>query len=106
MEHHVIRRGIVVCALAVIGCDDGDDSTGTLGGSCYPNQTCELGLICQDGAEKTVHAIGHAITDETGKTILLLGTVQDITEQVQAQDALREREQESQAFVETSRDWI
>jgi len=46
-------------------------------------------LICRDGAEKTVHAIGHAITDETGKTILLLGIVQDITEQVRAEEQIR-----------------
>ncbi len=49
-------------------------------------------LVCRDGTEKTVHAIGHAITDETGKTSLLLGTVQDITERKQAEEALRKSE--------------
>jgi PAS domain S-box-containing protein len=36
-------------------------------------------LICKDGTEKFVNAIGRAIVDDSGKTIQLLGTVQDIT---------------------------
>jgi len=37
-------------------------------------------LVLKDGTEKTIHAKGKAITDETGKVIELIGTVLDITE--------------------------
>ncbi|MCP3683832.1 MAG: PAS domain S-box protein [bacterium] len=37
-------------------------------------------LICKDGTEKTVHAVGEPITDKSGKTKFMIGTVQDITE--------------------------
>ena len=47
-------------------------------------------LICRDGTLKHVHAKGEAITDEAGKVVLLMGTVQDITERKQAEE---EREQ-------------
>lgn len=36
-------------------------------------------LICQDGTEKWVHAVGEAIKDDKGNVIELLGTIQDIT---------------------------
>lgn len=36
-------------------------------------------LICRDGTLKWIQSIGEAITDESGKTVLLVGTVQDIT---------------------------
>lgn len=36
-------------------------------------------LVCQNGKEKWVHAIGEAITDESGSVVELMGTVQDIT---------------------------
>ena len=43
-------------------------------------------LLLKDGTEKVVHAVGEAITDETGKTVLLVGTVQDITERKKAEE--------------------
>ena len=45
-------------------------------------------LVCRDGIEKNVHAVGEARTDETGKTVLLVGTVQDITERKQAVESI------------------
>lgn len=44
------------------------------------NWDIEHRLLCKDGRLKWVHAIGEAIVDENGKTIQLVGTVQDITE--------------------------
>jgi PAS domain S-box-containing protein len=46
-------------------------------------------LICKDGTLKHVHTQGEAITDKTGKTTQLMGTVQDITERKQAEEAMR-----------------
>jgi len=44
-------------------------------------------LICRDGTEKWVHAVGEVISDESGKVTSLLGTVQDITERKRAEEA-------------------
>jgi len=49
-------------------------------------------LICKDGTEKTVHAVGEAIIDETGKTKLMVGTVQDITERKKMEEKLKQNE--------------
>ncbi|MFC1572559.1 PAS domain S-box protein [Candidatus Eisenbacteria bacterium] len=46
-------------------------------------------LVCRDGTERTVHAKGQAITDETGRVVQLLGTVQDITERKRAEEETR-----------------
>ena len=56
------------------------------------NWDIEYRLVCKDGTEKVVHAIGEATTDETGKTVQLMGTVQDITERKQAEEALHRSE--------------
>ncbi|MBT3363628.1 MAG: PAS domain S-box protein [Chloroflexi bacterium] len=37
-------------------------------------------LICKDGTQKHVHAIGEALKDDKGKIVALVGTVQDITD--------------------------
>ncbi|MDM8565301.1 PAS domain S-box protein [Candidatus Halobeggiatoa sp. HSG11] len=46
-------------------------------------------LICSDGKKKWVHAIGEVITNESGDVVKLIGTVQDITERKQAEEASR-----------------
>ncbi|MDM8559349.1 PAS domain S-box protein [Candidatus Parabeggiatoa sp. HSG14] len=50
-------------------------------------------LICSDGKEKWIHALGEAITNEYGDVVKLIGTVQNITEHKRADEALRESEQ-------------
>ena len=44
-------------------------------------------LVCRDGTEKWVRAVGRAVTDEAGKPVLLIGTTQDITEHRRAEEA-------------------
>lgn len=46
-------------------------------------------LICQDGKERWVHAIGEAVTDESGNVIELMGTVQNITEYKMVEEELQ-----------------
>ncbi len=51
-------------------------------------------LDTKNGAEKWVHAIGEAIKDKKGKVIMLIGTVQDITDRKKAELKLKESEEE------------
>ena len=46
-------------------------------------------IVCPDGAEKWVHAIGEAVTDKSGNVIELIGTVQDITERKRRSEELQ-----------------
>ena len=46
-------------------------------------------IVCPDGAEKWVHAIGEAVTDKNGNVIELIGTVQDITERKRRSEELQ-----------------
>ncbi len=50
-------------------------------------------LFLKNGTLKYVHAKGEVITDETGKPVMLVGTIQDITERKHAEEELRESEQ-------------
>lgn len=54
----------------------------------------EYRLVCKDGTEKTVQSIGEAIVDKTGKTIRLVGTIQDITDRKRAEERLKESAKE------------
>ncbi len=56
------------------------------------NWEIEHRLICRDGTEKFIHAVGKARTDESGKTVLLFGTSQDITERKRVEEALKVNE--------------
>ncbi len=46
-------------------------------------------VISKDGTEKWVHALGEAIKDDDDKVIMLMGTVQDITERRKIMEELR-----------------
>ena len=59
-------------------------------------------LICRDGTEKWVRAIGEAITDEAGEPVLLIGTTQDITTQKRAEEALRDSDERFRRAFEDS----
>jgi len=49
-------------------------------------------ILRPDGSVRIVHEKSEDIVDESGKTILSIGMVHDITEHVQAEEALRESE--------------
>jgi diguanylate cyclase (GGDEF)-like protein/PAS domain S-box-containing protein len=70
------------------------------------NWDIEHRLICRDGTEKFVHAVGEARTDEYGKTVLLVGTVQDITERKRSDDALKINETKYRLIHDTAFDGI
>ncbi len=54
-------------------------------GACF---SFDYRVAMPDGSEKTLAALGDAITDEEGTLVALRGTVQDITERTHAQERL------------------
>jgi PAS domain S-box-containing protein len=54
----------------------------------------EFRIIRADGAVRHFQAKGEVIRDSTGKTIRMIGTNQDVTDRVHADEALRQRERE------------
>ncbi|MHA2365685.1 MAG: PAS domain S-box protein [Candidatus Hodarchaeales archaeon] len=63
-------------------------------------------LICPDGTTKYVHAKGEAITDITGKVLLLLGTVQDITERKQIENEIRKQKKFTDSVIDALTDTL
>jgi len=61
-------------------------------------------LICKNGDEKYVHAIGEAIKDKEGKIVTLVGTIQDITERKKVEKELLESERTLRAFLDATTD--
>jgi len=57
-------------------------------------------VVCRDGTEKWVHAIGEANTDYEGNVFELIGTVQDITERKHADAELSKYHDHLEELVE------
>jgi len=53
-----------------------------------PYEWC-LRLVREDGAVRIVQSRGRAVYDEHGKAVRMFGTIQDVTERKQAEEALR-----------------
>jgi len=49
-------------------------------------------VVLPDGSERIVHEQGEVTCDESGRPVRMVGTVQDVTEQMQAEKALRQSE--------------
>src|ERR1039457_292175 len=54
----------------------------------------DLDITRPDGAVRRTHASGAAVRDDRGRVVRLQGTLQDITEQKRAEEALRQRSEE------------
>lgn len=62
---------------------------------------CEHRIRRIDGGFRTVHARGSCIRDHEAKVVRMVGTVQDVTEQRETEDALRRAEGKLQQVLET-----
>jgi len=63
---------------------------------------CYVRIIRPDGAERIIHCRGNTISDIDGLPIRMHGTVQDVTEHKQAEDALGEAERKYRSIFENA----
>ena len=68
--------------------------------------TIDHRIVRPDGEERIVHEQGEVVFDEAGNATHMTGTVQDITEQKRAEEALRDSEARFRDFAEGANDWI
>ncbi len=64
----------------------------------------EYRIVNPDGTVKHVHALGEMIHDEKGRPVRIRGTIQDVTDQRRAEEALRESEQKHRTILQTIED--
>lgn len=48
------KRIVILWWVAVVGCSSAQKEAGIEGSACYPNQTCNAGLVCQAGLDRCV----------------------------------------------------
>ena len=60
---------------------------------------CIFRLILDDGAVRTVQSRGRPAVNEGGKVVRMFGTIQDVTERMQTEQALRESEERFQVAL-------
>jgi PAS domain S-box-containing protein len=66
----------------------------------------ESRLVLKDGTQKVIKEKGEAITDENGKTVFLVGTVQDVSKNKMMLEVLRESEERYRKVVEDQTEFI
>ncbi len=64
-----------------------------------PKYACEYRIRCKDGSYKWLLARGQALWDEKGNPIRAVGSVTDISDRKQAEDALRQSEATNRAML-------
>ena len=57
-------------------------------------------IVRPDGTERIVHEQGNVVFDSSGKPVRMIGTVQDITEQKQAEQVIKARVEQQRAVAE------
>ncbi|MEO1491410.1 MAG: EAL domain-containing protein [Pseudomonadota bacterium] len=63
-------------------------------------------VVHPDGTQRNVHCVGECVCDDLGTVILLFGVIKDITEEISAQQALKDAKQRQQDFAEVASDWL
>lgn len=63
-------------------------------------------LIIPSGGERVVHQQGEVSYDDSGMPLMMVGTVQDITERRHSEDALRLMEEKYSKAFHASPDWV
>jgi len=63
-------------------------------------------ILRRDGTIRVVHANGVVIVDEVGAAVKMSGTLQDITERVEVENALRESEARTRELIVNAKDTI
>jgi len=71
-----------------------------------PHYQSEYRIRCKDGSYKWVLARGHAVFDNDGKPLRLVGSHTDITEHKKAEASLRERETLLRTIINTEADCV
>ncbi|HEX9333138.1 MAG TPA: PAS domain S-box protein, partial [Anaerolineales bacterium] len=66
----------------------------------------EFRIVCPDGEVRWLSNLGHAEYDSSRKHLRLIGTIQDITNRKQAEEALRQSENRYRTLVETQTEFI
>ncbi len=61
----------------------------------------EYRIVKPDGETRFIHVIDQIVRDETGRPVRLFGTVQDITERMRVEEALRRSEHELRLVIDT-----
>ena len=84
--------------------DDLEPFINAVNAAIYERKPFEMDyrLIRPDGTIRTVHTIGEVTYDPAGKPLVKSGTIQDITERRQAEEALRERDELMRQAVRVS----
>jgi len=68
--------------------------------------TFDYRIVRPDGTLRILQSNGRVTADETGRPVKMVGTSQDITERIQAENALRQSEEEYRELIENANDII